>query len=787
MSNSSRRESLARLELLGGLSDCYSEVASVNGRSDAGADDDWDAHSTSSHASTEVVVFDKAPPPHLSMRKPERRLHTEARRRSTTSDVDTYSSSPNFRVEPKSQFLANTLQQARAEKRASAAVPNKVEPKPTRGLRRTRHPTIMRPGSAAAFAPDNEHRSTRISTHPNSASIGVAFSDYGGSQPVDMRPSWVPFKPLYKQSKVERPVSVYAPYQPPRREHDQNKPALQRQQSFNMYGVPLRDDTGDDDMQSQYSTATYSHAPRAVHPPTRSTVQSSRVSQITRHRDSQVYCSNAPEVVSHTPLHPHPHPPPAAPSSTRGRKSSRASQYSPSASPVKRTPSPSQGAWSSDNPRQKRASFIDRCTDKVEKEWNTHMIKAGRRPRPSFEVKSVWCRSPVDWDARSPASSAPSPSPSPARSPSAVPGPMTVSSSSAATRRDPPRQRPRSRAVISQPTSPVEFRKLQTPCELPASPIPIPPPRNPRRLLDVGKAPAQNNNNNKKKSDELFGAPLHHRASGLFEPAWTTTTTTATGGMTASPKRTGTPDLRINTNVAMEPVELPTPYNDEPYYSHHHHHHHHDHRPASSQSHSPQSNTPPDFSSSSSSSSDAGLERSDSLFLGGNGGGKKNNNKTLPSPASYSFFAPAWSQHEMMAMEMTARQQQQHSRSSRSRPSTRLAAAASSSSSCVGGEQLDLAPGAAAAAAAHQPLSTSSPVEIGDDDDGDDRRRLPSQNKKQKQKKQEQRRLAQSRAGEYRDEEEEGQQQRMQRAHPSYNGGGEPRGLSRKKALRSLR
>ncbi|KAI0164632.1 hypothetical protein GGR57DRAFT_205631 [Xylariaceae sp. FL1272] len=54
-----------------------------------------------------------------------------------------------------------------------------------------------------------------------------------------------------------------------------------------------------------------------------------------------------------------------------------------------RSPSPAYGSWVDDHPKQKRASFADRAHEHWHKWENEHLMKAGRRPNPTFHVGSV--------------------------------------------------------------------------------------------------------------------------------------------------------------------------------------------------------------------------------------------------------------------------------------------------------------------------------------------------------------------------------------------------------------
>ncbi|KAI1078241.1 hypothetical protein F5B20DRAFT_592152 [Whalleya microplaca] len=501
-----KRESQIRLEALGGRSDYY-DVVSVSGRSNTSqaidSDDDWDVDSTSSKASTIAVVSDKPPPPGYHLQTKHRQLSNA----DIPRDSIGLAMSSHKRIEPENSYLASRLQQARAEQAPTKAFTE------SESLNHSRHPSIMRPASALP---------------------SKAKSEYGGSSSSTYkRSSWAPKTPAYVASMpdwesrssyggaISRPASTYSAYQPPTPRALPSRPP-----STNLYGAPMRDD--DDDLRSDYSTATYSHAPRTANPLSRSGVQSSRVyelSELNNRRYSFSHTTTPTAAPTPTPRAPRPavepiHIPP------RGRRMShhhtstpqtpqhQQQHQQPPPSP-KRSPSPSRGAWHSDAPRQKRASFVDRAREHFEKSVHTHLVKAGQRPRPSFEVRSV-CRSPVEdvvsaaqlpfamrWRRRQEAAGESVPS---------VPGV----------------------AVAELPAEGNGSGRVEAEVDDPAR-------------LSAPRAPVQ------KKSDELFGAAPNNRASGLFEPKW----------MGANgPERKPTPELRINTDVP--PVSAARPLRTAP-------------------------------------------------------------------------------------------------------------------------------------------------------------------------------------------------------------------------------
>ncbi|KAH9990381.1 hypothetical protein F4779DRAFT_637927 [Xylariaceae sp. FL0662B] len=619
-----RRESQIRLEALGGLSDYYSDVASVSGRSDTSRaiadDDDWDVASSSSKASTVAVVFDKPPPPGRLLRPQNRQV----------SEVDRPSPSPGLsmrsykRTEVENDHLAGRLRQAREEQ-----VPAKSFTE-SETLSRSRHPTITRPASALP---------------------SKAMSDYGGDSYVRPRSSnWAPKTPVYVSSMPDwerrssyggsstRPISTYSAYQPSQRVPSQSRPRAARRPTLNLYGAPMRDSSADDDLRSDYSNATYSFAPRTANPLARSGVQSTRVSELSELNNRRASFSHAP---APTPA-PAPAPvltaprPPLDP--TRGRGSRRMSNVSVAPPSPRRSPSPSRGAWTSDAPRQKRASFIDRAQERMEKSIHTHMVKAGQRPLPSFEVKRV-CRSPVEdvaaWQAKRPTQPPAPPGKNP-RLPFAMLWRQRLS-----------RHGHRATAAAELPAD-VPPRPAVAAAE------PPPEPRVDRAYPSIYRPPVQRGN------DELFGAAAGDRTSGLFEPKWVSAN--------FGPARRTTPELRIDTDIALTPPAPATPVTaDFP---------------------TPPLRTAPVCADSASGST---VSHSGSLFLP---------RKAIRSPADYSFFASEYAQRQAEAQTQPPR------------PLSMVGPESASARPAFSREQLELA-------ALPSGLDLSMPL--------DDRRRLPSQ------------------------------------------------------------
>ncbi|KAI8631974.1 hypothetical protein F5Y19DRAFT_381460 [Xylariaceae sp. FL1651] len=484
-----RRESIARLEALGHLSDYYSDVASVSGMSDNGEIDiddqsQWDVDSDTS---TVAVVYHKPPPPGLQ---------TKRRRASEGMIPDLTSRASGTLGSGQGHIMPNEPSTNEPHIHAEQGQPQTINTshlRPAKGLTRPRHPTILRPGAyvqpyavseygdddspTTPDLPENlcsgfnalhnawgaysgesaaqpRHLETpptipsramrevsdkellRAPRHPTILCPGAKTTsdydnkstsnrmDYGSHKP--QTPSYA--QPMLRNSNASRPTSVYSAYQPSASKPNQGQNDHTVRASTSLYGTPnadYGDDPSDvDDTRSNYSTTTYSRAPRPISRTSRSSVQSTRVgelSEMSNQRNSQVQAYPPPSAATRrvdgidydmvslartrTPA--------AAPLPTdfhgRGRQTSTSSTHSRS-----RSPSPAFGAWKTDKPRQKRASFIDRTQERIERSINEHLMKAGRRPPPSFKVRSVE-KSPTEDVAmwRNQSSALPSPMPWP--------------------------------------------------------------------------------------------------------------------------------------------------------------------------------------------------------------------------------------------------------------------------------------------------------------------------------------------------------------------------------------
>ncbi|KAI3319976.1 hypothetical protein HD806DRAFT_524992 [Xylariaceae sp. AK1471] len=264
---------------------------------------------------------------------------------------------------------------------------------------RLRHPSILRPGSAMP--------STAMSDcGDESTSKRMSYNDYGPQKPSHSRPA-------PRGNNTSRPISIYSAYQPPTVKSCPRQRDHIIRASVSLNDTPNHSYEGntsdDDDARSNYSTAT-PHLYKLGAQPTQQNglpkANNQRTSQFQAYRPTSRATTRVEGVdfkmvsptVVRTPA-PAFTPEPMT-SSGRGRPTSAASStYSRS-----RSPSPAYGAWESDRPCQKRASFIDRAHERIERSINEHLMKAGRRPLPSFKVNRVE-KSPTEnvaiWEGKS--------------------------------------------------------------------------------------------------------------------------------------------------------------------------------------------------------------------------------------------------------------------------------------------------------------------------------------------------------------------------------------------------
>ncbi|TGJ86736.1 hypothetical protein E0Z10_g2050 [Xylaria hypoxylon] len=436
MSISRRQESRLRLETLGHLSDHYSDVASIGGGSSCGSIDDesqWELDSNSSKASTLAVVFDKGPPPGHRM---EKSLASESMRPSSSgarSDVSSFEehrvSSMNSSLAKKPYVIHGDLSQPHTF--------NTSQLRPAKGLRRTRHPSVLRPGATpqragseygvsdssmvtGEYGNGNGDHNTGL-RHPavlcpGQESRSRAMSDCG-DEPISKHisdSSYRPHKPSYSQTaprvgRTSRYISTYSAYRPQETKPSQGLQDHTIRASVSLCESPYtyygNDASNDDDARSNYSNATYSYAPRPANNlssrrskhSTQRGVDDQRSSQFLPYHPSAGAVTRVDgvdfEMVS-TAVNRAPAPititSPASTSSIspargRGRQTSTSSISSRSS----RSPSPAYGAWNPDPPRQNPSSFLQRAQARLERSVHEKLVKAGRRPAPSFNVIKV--------------------------------------------------------------------------------------------------------------------------------------------------------------------------------------------------------------------------------------------------------------------------------------------------------------------------------------------------------------------------------------------------------------
>ncbi|KAI1775659.1 hypothetical protein F4818DRAFT_384631 [Hypoxylon cercidicola] len=266
--------------------------------------------------------------------------------------------------------------------------------------RQRRHPSSLRPGSAA-------------STPMN------ATSKHDSAELRETRPTssnWKFQKPAYVQytSDLDHksdsgssvpPLSRYDAYRPlpplPPQEHEykpRGRSRKARPPTLNIYGAPMREDS--DIELSNHSNSTYSFPPFSADPVSRSDVQSSRTTErVEHHRNHNSRSANSHTVrLSSQAYNP-------STNESNGTKQqvvnhsvsspSSPSYYtysipavpvpSPSADRHSRSPSPAWGAWRADKPKQDRPSVAVRAREHMQK--NLKLVT--RLRRSSFTVRNV--------------------------------------------------------------------------------------------------------------------------------------------------------------------------------------------------------------------------------------------------------------------------------------------------------------------------------------------------------------------------------------------------------------
>ncbi|KAI5861675.1 hypothetical protein GGS23DRAFT_598449 [Durotheca rogersii] len=422
---SRKRQSLLRLEALGGLSDCYSEVATI--RPD-GIDNDSDAGwETSSNISTEVVVFDKPPPPGSHLRSIGSTVGDAAKtttvRRSDTAISDPVPTSPSTSQRSRTVSSDPTGDSSRCHYAPTG------EPVATR-LRRTR--AQQRPVHDSADSQERRRLGKRLSQlqrqaaarYPESrtSSVKRTSSGYSTSHEGDCKSStnprplsgssdnWRPQKPIYAQrspsghesqpgcsgSPSPQPVSSrFSAYMP--RDEQQSSPSS-RPGSLNLPGVSGQDydnnDWEDEDLHSERTGSSSSLDTRA------SSGRSSAIPSVPQSVTIHIPLYRAVHLVAThtgspdgrsflTPLSS----PISAPFTFSFSLSGSSSLSDSVALPVpvrnQCSNSPSRGSWVSDRPRQTRPPLIERVRERLEQGVHLRLQKAGRRPLSSFHVRRV--------------------------------------------------------------------------------------------------------------------------------------------------------------------------------------------------------------------------------------------------------------------------------------------------------------------------------------------------------------------------------------------------------------
>ncbi|KAI1487163.1 hypothetical protein F5X96DRAFT_687457 [Biscogniauxia mediterranea] len=510
-----RRQSLIRLEALGGLSDYYSDVATPRGRSfgpqgpiNVNDQDQWDVDSVSSERSTTVVVFDKPPPPG-GFRAPKNNTGHQAREAAERNGK-----------EPHDSIRSRRLRRAHAQKDLGEAF-DEEQLKSSKSLNSSRQIPVARPSSAhpirdtSGNGSESSSRSQYVNINrPRSAVPPGATSGYE-DQPSSRRVkhgSWQPQQLQYiagsNDGGSSRPTSSYSAYNP-----SSQRPRGQSQSNSTSRALNTRND-----QPPQVSEVSELNNDRGSRGRPRTSASAGQTCRRPQKADPLVD-SLGLEVVAPTTKCPHPPPPIQLPSPCPSPSPS-----SPS-SPSRREPSPSRGAWHSEHPRQKRASFIDRAQERMSRSIHEHLVKAGRRPPPSFEVLSV-TKSPVEdvvaacWQTKSP------PAPQRKREDAVKTSSSSPSSSSAPA----PAPAHRGRANPNPGATPYYHRSSSSP--------------NHHCCHHHHQALRQ------KESEELFfvGTSCPARASGLFDPEWT-----------AAAAAAAAPGLKIDTQQQQQiaVAELP--------------------------------------------------------------------------------------------------------------------------------------------------------------------------------------------------------------------------------------
>lgn len=359
----------------------------------------WDLGSDSSGDSTDAVVFVKPlpplPPPSFQA---EQGMGSESARLSSLEGHSGTSKLGEYHVAPVSLSLAKKPYVVGNEASEPQTF-NTDQLRPAKTLRKSQHPAALTPGLGSrgdygsgssptvtnfptAVKPGPE---ARIAQHPETTPAGPSgavseFEDDGIAQTRHANRSGASNKSRDQNSHRPQRHTICASRSGAREE--------------------------DRDARSNYCTVS---PPREAHP-FRNSTHSMREAGFTPENNqpsSQAQPYRPPpgntvsvdgvefEVVS--PLLPtsnsartttsNPTPAPAPPPNGGRGRSQETRAASPHPRP--RSPSPAYGAWQSDHPRQRRRSFIDRAQTRLQNSLHEHLVKAGRRPLPSFKVHSV--------------------------------------------------------------------------------------------------------------------------------------------------------------------------------------------------------------------------------------------------------------------------------------------------------------------------------------------------------------------------------------------------------------
>ncbi|KAI1426599.1 hypothetical protein F5Y12DRAFT_271695 [Xylaria sp. FL1777] len=373
MTVSRRQESLLRLEALGHLSDHYSNITSTNTRSssrsmDLNDESQWKLDiNINNKTRTPTVIFDKPPSPRHRVNK---RMVGEGAMPSTLDEHSSMFNLGKICVFPNTIPLANEPCRTHSDGGQLQAF-NTAQLRPAKDLRRTRHPS--KPGTG---------------------------SQSSGSEPSASDSSKAP-EALNEQYKVQDHSAVLCPGQPSYTPTAPNGNHTYRRASISLCETPSSYDYAidDDDTRSNCSNSTYLYARRPTKDLlSRRGAQSApgarplppqaevRVDGVDFKMVSAPVASTYSSAPAPIPISAPTHAPTPTPtiSSTNGseRRVSTSSIYS-------RSSSPAYGAWESDQPRQKRPSFLERAQARLEHSFHEHLVKAGLRPPHSFNVLKV--------------------------------------------------------------------------------------------------------------------------------------------------------------------------------------------------------------------------------------------------------------------------------------------------------------------------------------------------------------------------------------------------------------